>query len=492
MIEITRKRLTSDSFWSIASAIFVSLLGIAYLLLIGNGWGSDGLGIFSICVSLYILGSILFNFGIHSAVIYEIASSKGDNKLEAVFAYTALFLSLFLGIISAILGFALARTIAMLFRKPEMVVMIRILMIAFPLFLVNKTGIGIMNAHRRMRFLAGVELTRGLIILAFIIGAMIVHVDVMHLAIAFVLSESLIFVLIIIACIRTHKFAMPQFGKARELLNYGWKLAVSNAVGNINNRLDILVIGLFWESSYVGVYTIASAIAKGFWIIPAAIQKVTNPLIVQLHSLGDKRRLNTMLDLLLRLGTAAFVLLGFVTVIIFIPLLKIVYPGQPNMLNAVFPFYFLIPGAVIFSGIAMIGTSVSSSIGHPENSLKVSVITLATNVLLNFILVPLYAGIGAAAATTISIIVAFVYFAFLSNKFLGFKVPIKIFSILFILFSSIIAGLHFSAGAISIFIVVPIELLILFAFIFASGLIKTSDIKLAKSIAASTGLFKKL
>lgn len=478
MTEISRKRLISDSAWSVITAIFNSAFALAYLIIIGNYWESSGLGVFALCTSLYLIGSLLFNIGIHAAVLYEVTASGEDKKRASAFAYTALFNSLILGLLGGIICFASAPLIAAAYHQPLMTDMIKLFSIALPLFLINKTSIGILNAHRRMRLIAAINVIRGAVILLYIFAAAIFKAGLTTIPYGFILAESLIAMLLLAACVRTHKPTTPSLQRSKQLISFGWKTGLSGVIGDINAKLDILVIGIFWDSAIVGMYCVASAIAKGLWLIPSSIQRVTNPLIVQLHSTAQKDKLQRTMDVLIRLGTVLFIVIGLVIAVYIKPLIRLCYPQQLDMLGAAVPLYFLLPGVAIFSGVTMLASAPSISIGRPENALKLISAVFGVNLLMNFVLVPFFAAAGAAIATTISLLLALIYFTWLCKKYLDFTVPLTRLFLLSAVLSLLIVSAVMLESVVYHLIILAAGLIIIIGAVTLLRLVRKSDSEL--------------
>lgn len=431
IVDISRKRLINDSVWAVITAILNSIFGIVHLLVIGNYWGSNGLGIFSLSISLYLIGSVLSNIGIHSAVLYKVAASDANKEHISSVVYTALLSSFVLGILGGSICFVTAPLAAAAFQEPLIEAMVKLLSFALPLFLINKTTIGILNAHRRMRLIAGVNAIRGGTILLYLAVLIICKTSFVTIPAGFILAELLVAILVLTVCFKTYSFVRPSVGRAKQLISFGWKAALSGVIGDLNARVDILVIGIFWDASVVGTYSVASAIAKGLLLIPNAIQRVTNPLIVQVYSCREKEKLHRTMDVLYRLGTSLFIIIGLAIAVYIKPLITLCYPGQSNMLGAAVPLYFLLPGVAIFSGVAMLGSATSTSIGKPENAMKLICVVLGINLMMNFLLVPFFAAAGAASATTISLVVALICFSYFCRQYLNFTISLLKFFLLF-------------------------------------------------------------
>jgi len=418
-------------------------------------------------------------------VLYEVAASGEDEKRASNFVYTAVLSSFVLGVLGGTVGFVSAPLIAAALSQPQMTGMLKLFAYALPLFLINKTAHGILNAHRRMRLIAGVRIMRGGIILLYFLSAAISKASFVTIPYGFILAELLIVVLVLTACFRTHRFAKPSVRRAKGLISFGWRAALSNVIGDINSRLDILVIGIFWNASIVGIYSVAAAVAKGLWLIPGAIQNVTNPLIVQLYSSGEKEKLHRTMDVLFRLGTSLFIMIGLAIIIYIKPLIGLCYPGQLDILGAAVPLYFLLPGVAIFCGVTMLGSAPSTSIGRPENALKTSFAVFGVNLLMNFALVPFFASVGAASATTVSLLVALIYFSYLCRKHLDFTVSLTKLSMLFSVICLLVVSVTVFENIVSHLIVLVTGLVIIIAILILLGMIRKSDWSLIHSALKS-------
>jgi len=65
------------------------------------------------------------------------------------------------------------------------------------------------------------------------------------------------------------------------------------------------------------------------------------------------------------------------------------------------PFLWLLPGVIAGAGARVLSNAIAAS-GHPEWNFYVSLIVVGTNILGNFILIPVFGLLGAAVATSIA------------------------------------------------------------------------------------------
>jgi O-antigen/teichoic acid export membrane protein len=110
---------------------------------------------------------------------------------------------------------------------------------------------------------------------------------------------------------------------------------------------------------------------------------------------------------------------------------------------------------------------------------------LGINLVLNFLLVPRLAGIGAAMATTVSLLGGLAYFRYLANKHLDFVVPVRKLSVLFAAFCLLTAlsvkfeGVGWGLGFLVIGSIVMVAVLLILQ------MVRKSDWNLIQSILKS-------
>jgi O-antigen/teichoic acid export membrane protein len=421
----TKSQLFRDSFWSAVSAAASALFGIVYLVAIGNHWRSEALGVFTLAFSIYMLSAAVISAGIHNAVLFRAALAGENSKAASLAVYTGLAISLLFGIVGSGCFFGLIPVIGRIFQHDHLIFMLKILSVALVFFVLNKTLAGILNAAMRMRMLAVIDIARGIIIGAGIFLLIGLEAGYTLIPYGVLVAEICLSVFMLFDCLRRHRMAGLQMSEAKQLIGFGWKTTLLNIMADFDLRLDILFVGHFAEASIVGVYSVASTIAKGFWLLPNAVQKVTNPLIVSLYSEGNLEKIHRIVDVVARLGTMGFFILGCLLVVLIEPVVKFAFPHQPDLHLAVYPLYLLLPGTIVFTGIAMLASAPCASIGRPENSVKYITIRILINAVLNAILVPFFFDKGAAAATTFALIGSLLYYAHLFKRYLGFQLPLK-------------------------------------------------------------------
>ena len=144
-----------------------------------------------------------------------------------------------------------------------------------------------------------------------------------------------------------------------------------------------------------------SAEKDGLKLIPDAVQKVTTPSIASYYGKRDYQKIinlvkSSMLKVFLITLILSFLLLGFGRFLI-----EILF--SEGFLPAYYPLIILLLGCSIHAPVLSIAGTLPS-IGKVALMSKLSFICAGMNTLLNILLIPEYGIIGAAIATSVSLI----------------------------------------------------------------------------------------
>ncbi len=195
----------------------------------------------------------------------------------------------------------------------------------------------------------------------------------------------------------------------RQKLKEAWPLILSGMVIMIYMRIDQIMLKQLIDEKTVGIYSAAVRISELWYVIPMTISTSVYPSLIALKGKDNILYLKRFEQLY-----SVFFIISFgigVLVTIF----------STNIIGSLYgPKYFesafilkinIWAGVFVFLGVA------SSNYTVMENLNKISfyktLLGAVCNIVLNFILIPKYAGMGAAIATLISYGIA----AYLSNLF---------------------------------------------------------------------------
>ena len=198
-------------------------------------------------------------------------------------------------------------------------------------------------------------------------------------------------------------YAKPTVERAHSLLSYGKYIFLRSSGSYIYSWMDVAVLGFFVPNAAVGAYEIAWRVASVSLQLTNSIRESIFPRISELHAEGKSHEIRQILTQWIQPplymtipGLFGAVVLGYETLGI---------PFGQEVVIAVPVLVIFMAEKVIRTGHLLYSATIYA-MDRPELGYRGEVIALATNLVLNLSLIPVYGIIGAAVATTISSAVA--------------------------------------------------------------------------------------
>jgi O-antigen/teichoic acid export membrane protein len=200
--------------------------------------------------------------------------------------------------------------------------------------------------------------------------------------------------------------------KAVELFKQGWIVFLGSIFAVIYLKIDQVMLKWIVGAEEVGIYAVAASLSEAWYFVPAAIVASFFPKLIKLREENLVRyhhRLQQIFDFLFLLALAvAVVITFFAQTIIMIAFGEAYTDAAPILVVHIWSALFIFMRAAFSKWILI------------ENVLMFSLITTIlgalTNVALNYYLIPVYGGIGAAYATIISYTMASYFSLLLHSK----------------------------------------------------------------------------
>jgi polysaccharide transporter, PST family len=194
---------------------------------------------------------------------------------------------------------------------------------------------------------------------------------------------------------------------ARELLQASWPLILSSIAIIIYMRIDQVMLGEMVGDRAVGIYSAATRISELWYFIPTAIVSSIFPSIIESKKSGEGAyygQIQTMFDLV-----TALALFIIIPVSLFSgTLVRLLYTDAYASAGPILAVHIW-SALFVFVGVAQSSWHVAE--GLTKLSLWKTLGGAVINVVLNLLLLPRYAGLGAAIAT----LIAYAFAAFASN-----------------------------------------------------------------------------
>ncbi len=226
------------------------------------------------------------------------------------------------------------------------------------------------------------------------------------------------------------KIKKPNWYLIKRYWEFGWPDFLNNIFNKLGNKVDIVLIQIFWSSVNVGYYAAARKLSLIITGVAVAITTVLFPAISDLHSRNQIDNIKNTVRVAMR-----YISMLSLPVIIFM----IAFPGEiihillsDQFLPAVPVFRVLAFQAFIASFFRPINQTIPG-IDKPKLMMKIGVIANGINIFLNMILIPDslfgiplfgFKEIGAASATLTAAIISSLLGYYYVNKLIGIDLPI--------------------------------------------------------------------
>lgn len=202
-----------------------------------------------------------------------------------------------------------------------------------------------------------------------------------------------------------------NFSRAKELLSQGWMIMAGAIFAMVYIKIDQVMLRWLIDAEEVGVYSVAAKLSEAWYFIPSMIVASLFPKLLELRKKNEgqfKKRLQQLFDLLFGIALSLALIVTFISQ----PVINFLYGAE-------FEKAALILSIHIWAGIFIFMRAAFSKWILVEDAIVFSMITQGSgalaNIVMNYILIPLYGGLGAAIATIISYAMAS-YFALIFYK----------------------------------------------------------------------------
>lgn len=391
-----------DVLWNVASFGIMAACGIGINLIIGRWYSPAVLGIFNQTYAIFVIASQFAVAGIHLSVVKYVAQYSDNADIYRSMNSAALILAaLFAGFSCAVLGFS-STQIGTLFGSSGVATGILYIVPGLFFFSINKILLSILNGLSRMRVYAVYQSLRYIMIIAGLLMIAALQMPGESLMLSFTIAELVVFIAMLPAIYR--EFALASFKTIRKYVSvhfdFGMRSFLSNVFLQTNNRVDIIILGLFWSDRTVGIYSFAAILVDGIFQLPVVLRTNYNPVLVKLVSEDRLQDLRKTVSKGVRI-TYAVMLAICLSALIFFPLGAFVVSHSAEYLQSWPILAVLLLGLTLGSGYIPF-SNILLQAGRPGLHTIMVGFWVLSNLLLNLLLVPLYGIWGAAVAMSLA------------------------------------------------------------------------------------------
>ncbi|MBZ0215206.1 MAG: polysaccharide biosynthesis C-terminal domain-containing protein [Fimbriimonadaceae bacterium] len=412
---------------TLAFSIRVVSAAVAYAMqvLLARWMGGFEYGVFVFVWVWVLIGGTMAGIGLNTAVLRFVPEYDETKKLDYLRGF--LFSSRWIGLVVASAFAALGAAGIYLFGdwiENYYVLPLYLILICFPFVTLNEMQDGIARSYNWIAVaLVPPFLIRPLLILLFMAGAIALgFAPTAATAALAAIGGSWLSAIV--------QFAVLQKRLAKKIpsgprqydfslwLRVSFPLVLVESFYVILGHTDILVLGGFVEPAQIAIYFAVMRTIGLVSFVSFAVTAAVTHRFSQLNAAGDQDGLAVCVRDAVNwtfwpsLAAALFILaLGY-------PLLYLFGPG----FTAGYPLMFVLAiGILIRASIGPV-ESLLNMLGHQVACAQILIATVAFNLMANFALIPFFGLLGAAMATSISVIVESVLLFVMTGRLTGMKI----------------------------------------------------------------------
>lgn len=413
--EITVQRIAKNTGLLLVSQVISYLLGFVYIMYTARYLKKEGFGVLSFALAITQIFGVLIDLGFGPLIVREVARDKSlASKYLANIGVMKLVLAvitfILVGIVINLLGYPI-QTVRVVYLIALSVIFIALTRMLYSIF----------QAFEKMVYQSLGQILNGVLMLIGIMYA--IRSDFSVIGFAFIYSAASFIVFGYSLVILRWKFSGPIFASGANLLDIdrsfwrrsfqdAWPMAAAVVGIIIYHKIDTVMLSLLKGDAAVGLYNAAYRVSEVSLVIPAMF--VTSVFPVMSRYYNDSR------DLFISAYGKSVKFLLYIA----LPMALTVTLLAKPFVNLVFTEEFLKSTIVLqiliwsaaFSYVAMVLGTVLITANKQMLRLKLLVIVLVLDVVLNLIMIPRYSYVGASIATVVTRVVGLFMTAFFLNR----------------------------------------------------------------------------
>lgn len=380
-------RISKDAIITSAANIAASVIYIFTAFFATRILGPYHKGIYTLFISFCSILIIVSNLSLNSSASYFAAKySSNTRRILRDLLKLSLTTSAIGIVISSIVFFFFRQTIFQ--GANSLFYIIAILTIPTGIFLTNSDNF--LLGINKIKAYGFITLMKAVLNLFFIlVFVILLKYQSVGAAVSYTVSILLSALLAIWLCYRNNR-NNDNKSWAKQIISFGLKIHPTNLVAILEQRIDVILVGLMIGPSSVGLYSLATAFAETGLIIPNSLSSLIIPRTANGGSAPKKIIEFSLL----------FTIIYAVVVILICEYLIKTYFGSAFS-DSTIPTKILTIAAIFF-GLRKTLISLAFGRGSAKAPFVIMLFSLLINICLNIVLIPKYHIIGAALSSLIT------------------------------------------------------------------------------------------
>ena len=409
MIKLLQKHLgdkesgeiISKGFSFLVIRIIGTVFSFAFTLFVTNTFGKKEWGLIALGFSIFTIISIFGRLGLDLNLVKFYSQNKNLTD-TGVFYRSWIKVFIFSSILSYlvfIFGDYLVNDI-FLEPKPELLPYLNWLLLSIPFWSTVYVSAGIMRARRKNKAFAFYTMGGRFAILLLLVFIFSFN-DVLFILKAHLFSLIILsFLSLVHAVLVLRKPTLKANRNTWKFVKESFPMMLSSSILVLMSWMDTFVMGIYESEAEVGIYSVAVKITTLSAFSLQAINSILAPKIASSYANNEAG----IYKKLIQFSTKVNFFITFIVVGLIIVLSSFLLGLFGEGFEAgTYILLILCLGQLINSLSGSVGV-VMQMIGEQKMYQNLIIIALAINLILTFILTPIYGGVGAASATVASIV----------------------------------------------------------------------------------------
>ena len=389
------KKVLGNTGWLISDKIIRMAIGLFVAAWVARFLGPDQYGLLNFSLALVALVGVLSNLGLQELIIRNIVKDpeKRDDLLGTAFVIKA---------VGGILVFIISILITFLMRPDDLTSHVLVIIIAAgPIF----QSFDVIEFYFKSQIEAKYSVIAKSIsfLVINVLKVILIIIEAPLVAFAFAVTADILLgsASLIAAYKLSGKFIRKwkvNLAQAKEFLAEGYLLGISAIAVLIYMRIDQIMIGQLLGDKEVGLYSAAVKLSEVWFVIPLALIQSVAPVLVKSYN-ENIQKYNYRLQKLFNLLTLIGLVIAVPTIFLSGWIVEIVFGGAYSNSSGIFAIHIW---SIIFVGWGLLRNHILVFEKLVYITMIASLCGAAANVIINYFLIPLYKGEGAAIATLLS------------------------------------------------------------------------------------------
>jgi len=422
--------ILSGSMWTFGAKIISVLFGFVLYFIITRYYGAESMGTFSIINSVLMIALLFSLHGTNTAILRFIPEhiTKYSKESSLNIFRQMLYIVLFFSLVVSFLIYINSDFIANYFFHDQTLIPLLSLAVFFIIFqAIGTLNMEALRAFKSVKIYALMQIfspLSKLIILLLLTGIYyqlnnpIYALLYSHLALVMVSIIALWFVFKDKKTIDQNDNKIVKYIKIKDLFSISFPMFLTSAMYIVMSQTDILMLGSLATMSDVGVYAVVVKLATLTVFILTSINAIVAPKFSELYHSSKIEELKNIAQ-----KSSKLMFWGSLPVIIvniFFGLFILQLFGD-EFARGYYALLFLSIGYFVNSLVGSVGYLLNMS-GHQKALNKIVIFGGLVNIILNYLLIPIYGIYGAAFASMISMILWNLLASLYIKKIFGFYI----------------------------------------------------------------------